>query len=67
MSRGPLDLHVAHPEELRARIAAERRGTPFLLYRDGDDRQVIVELGEGRDRLTLGRSSQADIALHVGS
>ena len=50
MSRTPLDLHVARPEELRARIAAERRGTPFLLYRDGEDRQVIVELGEGRDR-----------------
>ena len=64
MPRTPLDLHVARPEELRARIAAERRGAPFLLYRDGDDRQVIVELGEGRDRVTVGRSSQADIALH---
>ncbi|MET0686173.1 MAG: FHA domain-containing protein [Solirubrobacteraceae bacterium] len=64
MPRTPLDLHVARPEELRARIAAERRGAPFLLYRDGEDRQVIVELGEGRDRVTVGRSSQADIALH---
>ena len=64
MSRSPLDLHVARPEELRARLAAERRGTPFVLYRDGEDRQVIVELGEGRDRVTIGRSSQADIALH---
>jgi hypothetical protein len=64
MPRTPLDLHVARPEELRARIAAERRGTPFLLYRDGEDRQVIVELGEDRDRVTVGRSSQADIALH---
>ncbi len=35
---------VATPAEIRERIQAERRGTPFLVYRDGDDRQVIVDL-----------------------
>jgi pSer/pThr/pTyr-binding forkhead associated (FHA) protein len=64
MPSTPLDLHAARPAELRERIAAEQRGTPFLLYRDGDDRQVIVELGDGRDRITIGRSSRADVALH---
>ena len=44
----PLDAHVATPQELRERIAAERRGTPFLLYRDGDDQQAIVDLERGR-------------------
>src|ERR1700759_5287311 len=33
----PLDAHVATPQDLKDRIAAERRGTPFLVYRDGDD------------------------------
>src|SRR5262249_49634610 len=29
----PLDAHVATPQDLKDRIAAERRGTPFLIYR----------------------------------
>ena len=36
---------------------------PFLLYRDGDDRQVIIELPEDRPRLTIGRSPRNDVAL----
>ena len=35
----PLDAHVATPQDLKDRIAAERRGTPFLIYRDVDDRR----------------------------
>ena len=29
-------------EELEARKAAERRGDPFLVFRDGEDAQHIV-------------------------
>jgi pSer/pThr/pTyr-binding forkhead associated (FHA) protein len=61
--RGPLDPHSARPVELAARIQAERRGDPFLLYRDGEDRQVIVELPDDRDRVTLGRRASSDVAL----
>ena len=63
MPRDPLARHAASPAELRDRLAAERRGTPFLVYRDGDDRQVIVELGDDRARLTIGRSPRNDVAL----
>ena len=63
MPRHPLERHASSPAELRDRLAAERRGTPFLLYRDGDERQVIVELPEGRGRLTIGRSPRNDVAL----
>jgi hypothetical protein len=38
--------HVATPEELRSRIEAERRGSPFLLYRDGAGEQAILTLEE---------------------
>ena len=59
----PLERHASSPSELRERLAAERRGAPFLVYRDGDDRQVIVELSEDRARRTLGRSPRNDVAL----
>jgi pSer/pThr/pTyr-binding forkhead associated (FHA) protein len=61
--RHPLERHAASPSELRDRLAAERRGTPFLLYRDGEDRQVIVELSEDHPRLTIGRSPRNDVSL----
>jgi DNA-binding CsgD family transcriptional regulator len=61
--RRPLDLHASAPVELRDRLVAERRGNPFLVYRDGDDRQVIVELEPERDRVAIGRRPSSDVAL----
>jgi predicted component of type VI protein secretion system len=58
----PLESHVASPAEIRDRIQAERRGAPFLLYRDAHDRQVILELGEC-ERVTIGRRETSDIPL----
>jgi pSer/pThr/pTyr-binding forkhead associated (FHA) protein len=49
--------------ELKARIEAERRGAPFLVYRDGRGQQLIRKLDRGRDRLTVGRSEAADLSL----
>ena len=59
----PHALHRATPAELKERIAAERRGRPFLLYRDGDDVQRIVDLGDAPERLAIGRSSSSGVAL----
>jgi pSer/pThr/pTyr-binding forkhead associated (FHA) protein len=64
VSRHPLDPHGSAPVELRDRLAAERGGNPFLVYRDGDERQVIVELEAGRDRLAIGRRATSDVALN---
>jgi pSer/pThr/pTyr-binding forkhead associated (FHA) protein len=61
--RSPLELHSATPQELQARIAAERGGRPFLVYRDGADAQAIVTLDELGARLTLGRRQGNDIVL----
>jgi pSer/pThr/pTyr-binding forkhead associated (FHA) protein len=62
MSGTPRGLHESTPQELRARLAAERRGQPFLVYRDGNGAQCIVEL-QDRSRITLGRSAENDVCL----
>jgi pSer/pThr/pTyr-binding forkhead associated (FHA) protein len=59
----PLDAHVATPQELRERIAAERRGTPFLVYRTADDEQAIVDLTAIGERMTVGRRPGNDVVL----
>jgi FHA domain len=59
----PHALHRATPAELKQRIEAERRERPFLLYRDSDDVQQIHDLGDAPERLTIGRSTQNDVAL----
>jgi pSer/pThr/pTyr-binding forkhead associated (FHA) protein len=59
----PVGIHQATPAELRERLAAERRGVPFLVYRDEDGAQRIVGLRAGREPTTLGRSPECDINL----
>ncbi len=59
MGRKLPDEVLESPSELKARLAAERVGTPFLLYREGGGQQLIIPL-EDRVRLTVGRGSQND-------
>ncbi len=51
------------PQELKERIAAERRGDPFLVLRDGAGAQMIVELGAGVDRIAVGRAPASDLCI----
>jgi DNA-binding CsgD family transcriptional regulator len=62
MTLPPALRHVS-PSELAARIDAERRGIPFLLYLDGDHCQHIVELGPRSEPLTIGREAQSDVQM----
>jgi hypothetical protein len=62
-ARSPGGLHASTPAELKARLAAERRGAPFLLYRDERGGQVLVELDPAAAPLTIGRRSDNAIAL----
>jgi pSer/pThr/pTyr-binding forkhead associated (FHA) protein len=57
----PLDRHASTPAELKARIEAERRGTPFLALKDDAGRQAIVELGG--PQMTIGRRSDNDVVI----
>jgi len=61
VERGEVPAETAR--ELKSRIEAERRGADFLVYRDAEERQLILELGEGRERFTVGRSDSADASL----
>ena len=57
------DPHGATPAELQERIAAERRQTAFLLWRDDDGRQRILTLGDDTERVTVGRAPGSDLWL----
>jgi pSer/pThr/pTyr-binding forkhead associated (FHA) protein len=59
----PHALHRATPSELKARLEAERRGGAFLLFRDGEGAQRIVELGDAPERLTIGRRPSCGVPL----
>jgi DNA-binding CsgD family transcriptional regulator len=63
MTPSPFTSHSSSPTELKARISAERRGHPFLVYRDGGDHQQIVDLCEAPDVLTVGRRPTNELPL----
>jgi FHA domain-containing protein len=57
----PLALDLASPEDLEARREAEKQGAPFLLFRDDQGAQRIVELSSRAGSLTVGRRFEADV------
>jgi pSer/pThr/pTyr-binding forkhead associated (FHA) protein len=62
MPQSPLQAHSATPAELRERIEAERRGRPFLVFRDGDGSQRLLDLAS-LDRLSVGRGTGNELSL----
>jgi hypothetical protein len=56
------ELHRSTPAELKARLEAERRGLPFLLFFDGSGAQVLHELPPA-EPVTIGRSAECDVGL----
>ena len=63
MPKPPLDAHTSTPQELKDRIAAERRATPFLVYRTAGEEQAILDLHEAGDRVTIGRRPSNGLVL----
>jgi hypothetical protein len=59
----PLALDLASSDDLEARREAEKRGEPFLVLRDDQGTQRIVELDESAGSVTIGRRLEADVAL----
>jgi pSer/pThr/pTyr-binding forkhead associated (FHA) protein len=62
-SKSPLISPVASAGELKERLEAERRGAPFLLYRDGEGQQRIHTLGTADSRVVIGRRPDSDVSL----
>ena len=58
-----MERHGSTPAELAERLAVERRGVPFLIYRDEGGAQRLLELMPGSERVTVGRRVEADVAL----
>jgi pSer/pThr/pTyr-binding forkhead associated (FHA) protein len=58
----PLFRQVS-PSELAERIAAERRGAPFLVLVDDERRQRIVDLDAGAGAVSIGRDPANDVRL----
>ena len=56
-------LHRSTPAELKAKLAAEREGVPFLALRDGVGAQRIVALPSDGSAVSLGRDADAEVAL----
>ena len=56
-------LHSRSPAELKALIEAQRAGSAFLEYRNGDDELQILALGPERDRLSIGRLAACEVAV----
>ena len=59
----PFAAHGSTAAELKARMDAERRGFPFVVHRDEDGVQRILELDETVERITFGRRAENDVAL----
>jgi pSer/pThr/pTyr-binding forkhead associated (FHA) protein len=63
VSRPALDPDGVAPSELQERIGADRRGRPYLLFRDGESVQQIVALDDAPSQMTIGRAPGSDICL----
>ncbi|MFN8160274.1 MAG: FHA domain-containing protein [Solirubrobacterales bacterium] len=59
-AQGP---RAATAQELKDQIEAERRGRPFLVFRDGEGSQRILVVEEGTTGLWIGRSGSADLRI----
>jgi hypothetical protein len=54
---------MASPIEVKRRLDAERAGTPFLLYRDGDGAEQILALETQQAPISVGRAPETALTL----
>ena len=54
---------VDSPTDLKERLDAERRGAPFVVFRDAAGKQRLITLDPPRDEVTVGRAEECDVCL----
>jgi hypothetical protein len=59
----PFAPHASSPAELQERLRLEMQGEPFLVYRDAGGAQRLLVLGDGVQRVSIGRRLEADVSL----
>ena len=59
----PSVLRSISASEVADRLAAQRSGSPFLIFRDGDHRRRIVKLSADLGPVHIGRAPACEIAL----
>jgi len=59
----PAPRFMDTPMDLKRRLEAERKGSPFMFFRDGEGNQSIITLDPGRESLSVGRDEGCDIGL----
>jgi hypothetical protein len=59
----PLTRHSLSPSELKALLAAERLGRPFLVFRDHEGALMLLPIGPDGPARTVGRRREMDISI----
>jgi hypothetical protein len=59
----PLAPHALLPSELKALLAAERAGEPFLAFKDADDKLAVFRPSADGRTLTIGRRPETDLPI----
>jgi DNA-binding CsgD family transcriptional regulator len=63
MALEPTDPRQDSPADLKRRLAADRAGDPYVVFRDDELRQRIVPLAPSRPMVTVGRATGCEVAL----
>jgi hypothetical protein len=63
MTASPFDVHQSTAAELQERLRLDEAGRPYVVFRDDERRQRCVVLEPDAQKVSVGRSPEADVAV----
>jgi hypothetical protein len=63
LTRSLLDDHCMTAGDRQTLLGADRRGLPYLVYRDGENVQRLLTLDSHQCAITIGRGETADVSV----